>query len=70
MTAKELGNQAADRMTLRQHYAGLAMNGLLSNSYLSKIHETFDDIGYTQFATRACIEIADALLIELAKTDA
>jgi len=81
MTAKQLGNQAAftnDGMTLRQHYAGLALQGILANSMLVEeitkdgffcSNKNDDDIFYGAFIAEEAIQLADALLTELAKTD-
>lgn len=51
----------ADGMTLRQYYAGLAMQGLIAGQY-------DDSYNYEELAC-ASIKRADALIKELEKTD-
>jgi len=73
MTAKQLGNQAAftnDGMTLRQHYVGLAMNGLIKIPHWTEIIEQFGEVSFFHDVASKSVYLADALLTELAKTDA
>jgi hypothetical protein len=48
-------------MTLRQHYAGLAMQGMVANPEIAKTGMAPD------VWIRGCVHIADALIAELSK---
>jgi hypothetical protein len=74
MKGKELGSQDAfpsinggsphvqeGGLTKREHFAGLAMQGLLSTDY------TGDSETYHRWITTSAVALADALLEELAK---
>ena len=47
-------------MTLREYYAGLAMQGLMPK-YIKDRHEGYDE----EYFTRDCLRIADALIARL-----
>lgn len=66
----ELGMVHAPGLTIRQYFAGLAMNGMLANSDLlrhgSKKHSS-DKTIFPSYAEDA-VKMADALIAELNKT--
>ena len=51
-------------ITLRQHYAGLAMQGLLAHGVQRK--ET-GEAAYAEWYAKTSVHIADALIAELSK---
>jgi len=66
-TKASLGSSGPTGITLRHHYAGLAMQAILSNASLSNDMKRlgWDDLSkYPKWA----VEHADALLAELEKT--
>lgn len=55
-----------DGMSLRQHYAGLAMQGILSSDHIDKIHAWQNPTHCAHWS----VEFADALIAELEKGEA
>ncbi len=58
------GDRAAERMTIREHFAGQAMQGLLASEAMSGVVE---DLGGAQRVSEAAVVCANALLEELGK---
>lgn len=54
-------------MTLRQHYAGLAMQGLLANSRLMEMKKIWHSEGHRGGLATLAVHIADELIKELEK---
>jgi hypothetical protein len=54
-------------LTKREHFAGLAMQGILSNSVMgdSALHEKYED--WVKDISESSLQFADALLAELDK---
>ena len=60
-TKPELGNYYANGLTKREHFAGLAMQGLITLTGSFGADE--------EITARRCLKMADALLAELDKED-
>ena len=54
-------------LTKREHFAGLVMQGLLSNSVMGDSNLWYTPKEWTKEMTETSVEMADALLKELAK---
>lgn len=54
-------------ITLRQHFAGLAMQGCLAYSYCNPQSGNYHENSDAQGVAKAAVAYADALLAELAK---
>lgn len=64
------GSYAREGMTLREYYAGLAMQGYLSGIVTTDIPDSYDDEPrawreHTMCVARLCCNYADALLAAL-----
>ena len=55
-------------LSLREYYAGLAMQGMLANSYSNGVSQPLSETGFHAIAQFA-VEQADALLLELEETE-
>lgn len=53
-------------MTLRQHYAGLAMQGLMSNP---EIMAEGNELGTTDIISKMAVQYSDALIAQLNQQD-
>lgn len=61
-----LGGKTPNGITKREHYAGLAMQGLLGNEpSIRSMAAAMPDLDIDQVIAKASAEIADALLAEL-----
>jgi len=56
----QLGDTAGPGMTLLEHYAGLAMQGIISNPYWNE-HGDFSEVGIA----RCAVDMAKALIAQL-----
>lgn len=64
------GQQTGTGLTIRQHFAAMVMQGILSNPVYAQI--TLDKIPehkQAEFVSQVAIEQADALISELNKTE-
>jgi hypothetical protein len=63
------GTYFADGLTKREHFAGLAMQGILSNSVMgdSALHEKHED--WVKDISDSSLQFADALLAALDKVN-
>jgi hypothetical protein len=59
--------EGQEGMTLREHYAGLAMQGLLSSAEIHR--RTNDKRMQKEIAAEYAVEYADALIAELEKQE-
>ena len=54
-------------VTLRQHYAGLALQGCLAYSHVNPMRGNYHENCSPQGLAESCVAYADALLAELAR---
>ncbi len=55
-------------LTLRQYYAGLAMQGILSNAALATMFSEMPGFEFREIASDRAVKYADALIAKLEET--
>ena len=67
-TGQQVVREQGFGLTIREHLAAMAMQGLMSSPFFEKVlAASKDEDAATQVVVRSSIEMADALIAELAK---